>query len=328
VIQPFIRYLVGIGIDGEALLRRHGLTTPALKERDLRVPHALMIALLRDAVELCGDPAIGLHAARCDEPGDFDVVEYAAANCATVGDALRLAARFLPLSHDGLFMELVELPAQAALRVRGLPGLEHFAPGIEFLFARFLAYGSRSVGHPTRPLRVEFTHPGPADTRIYEQTFREVRFDSDTNAMWMPASALGLPHCAPDRSLLPILTSYADVLLRQVSRPHGFAERARAVIADDLLHSGADEIAHKLHVSTRTLQRRLYEEGTSHGDLVEEVRGEQAKLHLAADPDLSISEIAFLLGFGHPNAFHKAFKRWTGMTPAHYREEAQSSGRR
>ena len=323
VIKPFIRYINKLGIDGEALLRQHGLTMDALRERDLRVPHAQSMALLNESLRLSGDPAIALHAARCDEPGDFDVVEYAAASCATLGEALQLAARFIGLQHDGLFMELDVVPPMAALRVRGVSGLTPIPIGMEFLFASLLTCGSRSVGHPTRPQRVDFTHEAPADTRIYEEVFREVRFGCEANVMWLKAAALDLPHCDADRSLLRILTNHADELLSQLPRAPSFSERARAVIGDLRGHSGADQVARRLAVSLRTLHRRLAEEGTSHGELVDEVRREQAMLHLASNR-FSIGEIAFLLGFAHPNGFHKAFKRWTRMTPAQYREEAQS----
>src|SRR4029079_14388198 len=106
VIQPFAKYLARARHDSEAVLAPHGLSMAQLKERDLRVPHARATALVHDALALSGDPAIGIHAARCDEPGDFDVMEYAAANCASVGEALQLAARFIALQHDGLSMEL------------------------------------------------------------------------------------------------------------------------------------------------------------------------------------------------------------------------------
>jgi AraC-like DNA-binding protein len=333
VIRPFARYLAQLGCDCEALLARHGLSTAKLAERDHRIPDHEAMALLRDAVTTSGDPAIGIHAARCDEPGDFDVVEYAAASCASVGEALQLAARFMALNHDGLIMELDVAPPLATLRVRSVGAHPHEPAGIEFLFASLLAYGSRSVGHPTRPLRVDFMHAGPSDPdrlRIYEETFREVRFGCEEHAMWINSAALDLPHRAPDRSLLQILTNHADGLLRQLSpRPHGFAERARAVIAETLLagNSSAEQIARRLAVSLRTLHRRLAEEGTSHGELVDDVRRAQAMLHLSSNR-FSIGEISFLLGFAHPNGFHKAFKRWTQMTPAQYREDQLASGRR
>ena len=345
VIQPFARYLAQIGCDVEAWLDRHGLTLAMLRERDLRLPHHQVNALLRDAVALTGDPAIGVHAARCHEPSDFDVLEYAAANCATVGEALLLAIRFMPLNYDGFLLELDVAPPLAALRVRAVAGVEHMPPSIEFMFASLLAYGSRAVGHPTRPMRVDFAHPAPAAPippaaagdahaytqsypQVYNDAFREVRFGCDVNAMWMASAALDRPHCAPDRSLLQILTTHADGLLRQLARPTAFAGRARAVIAETLLagHSSADQVARQLAVSLRTLHRRLAEEGTSHGELVDDVRREQAMLHLAGNR-FSIGEISFLLGFAHPNGFHKAFKRWTRMTPVQYREQAQSSAR-
>jgi AraC-like DNA-binding protein len=333
VIRPFVRYLARIGCDCEAMLARHGLTAAQLGERDMRVPHQVSMALVRDAMALSGDPAIGLRAARCDEAGDFDVVEYAAANCATVGEALQLAARFQALNADGLVMELDVAPPLAALRVRSIDNLVHEPAGIEFLFASLLTYGSRSVGHPTRPLRVDLAHPRPAaltDLSIYEQLFREVRFDCDEYAMWMTAAALDRPHCAPDRSLLQILTNHADGLLRQLSpRAPGFAEKARAAITEALLagNASADQVARRLAVSLRTLHRRLAEEGTSHGELVDDVRRTQAMLHLSGNR-FSIGEISFLLGFAHPNGFHKAFKRWTRMTPAQYREEALAASNR
>jgi AraC-like DNA-binding protein len=322
VIQSFARYLARIGCDCDAWLGSHGLTAAILAERDLRLPHHQAMALVAEAVVRSGDSAVGLRAALADEPGDFDVLEYAAANCASVGEALLLATRFIALKHDGLVMELDVAPPLAALRVRGVAGLEHPPAGIEFLFASLLAFGSRSLGHRTRPMRVDFAHPGPADTAIYEETFREARFGCDDNAMWMNAAALSRPHCAPDRSLLQILTNHADGLLRQLARPPGFTDRARAVISETL-HASADQVARRLAVSLRTLHRRLAEEGTSHGELVDDVRREQAMLHLAGNR-FSICEISFLLGFAHPNGFHKAFKRWTRMTPAQYREEAQS----
>ena len=330
VIQPFARYLARRGHDIRAWLAPHGLTPAQLEERDRRVPHLEAMALLAAAEALSGEPAIGIHAARCDEPGDFDVIEYAAANCATCGEALQLAARFMALMHDGITMTLDVAPPMAVVRVRGVGGLALVGAGIEFLFASLLAYGSRSVGHPTRPLRVELTHDAPAERAIYDQAFREARFGCEANAMWINAAALDLPHCAPDRSLLQILTSHADDLLRQLSpRPAGFAERTRAVIAETLLagQSGAELVARRLAVSLRTLHRRLAEEGTSHGELVDDVRRTQAMLHLSGNR-FSIGEISFLLGFAHPNGFHKAFKRWTQMTPAQYRDDAQAAARR
>ncbi|HTE54043.1 MAG TPA: AraC family transcriptional regulator [Kofleriaceae bacterium] len=323
-IQPFARYLRATGHDVEAWLGPHGLSAAHLVERELRISQGEASALVREAVALTGDAALGMRAARCVGPGDFDVVEYAAASCATAGEAMRLAARFIALMHEGISMQLDVEPPLAALRVRVLHGAEQVPASIELVFASLLEYGSRSLGHRTRPLRVELAHAGPADAGIYQEIFREVRFGAPEHVMWVKAAALDLPHCAPDRSLVQILTSHADGLLQQLERrPRRFAERARAAIIRDLSAGSvaAEHIARRLAVSLRTFYRRLAEEGTTHGELVDDVRRTEAMQHLAAG-SFSIAEISFLLGFAHPNAFHKAFKRWTGRTPAHFRGDA------
>jgi AraC-like DNA-binding protein len=326
VIRPFAKHLLRSGLDAEAWLRRHDLALAALSDRDLRVPHAAAMALLEEAGALTGDPAIGVRAALGEEPGDFDVLEYAAANCATLGDALRLAARFIALMHDGVTMEIDVAPPLAAMRVRVAPGLAYVPAAIEFLFASLLFNAWRFIGRKPRPLRVELAHPAPKDFAIYEEYFREAHFGAGEYAMWLVQAALELPHHAADRALLQILNSHADGLLKQLpAQPQSFAERARAAIADELSggNPGAEQIAARLAVSLRTLHRRLTEEATSHRELVEEVRRAQAMLHLAGTR-FSIGEISFLLGFSHPNAFYKAFKRWSGTTPALYREEAHA----
>ena len=332
LFRPFAKYLAHAGHDAEAWLAPYDLSLERLQDSELRLPHDEAMTLLAQAMVLSGDSAIGVRAAGCEEPGDFDVVGYAAANCATLGEAMRLAARFIPLVHDGIAMELDVAPPLAALRVRVMPGLSFLPPTIEFLFASLLAYGSRFIGRRTRPLRVELAHPAPADREPLEEAFREVRFDAGEYVMWTQASALDLPHSAPDRSLLGILTSHADRRLQQLSpSPRSFAEQVRAAIGEELAAGGpgVEQVARRLAMSPRTLHRRLSGAGTSYGELVDDVRRSQAMLQLAGSQH-TIAEISFHLGFGHPNAFHKAFKRWTRMTPAQYREEAHSlsSGRR
>ena len=327
VVQPFAKHMALLGHDVEGWLRPHGLTLAALEERDRRLPHAETNDLLAEAVARSGDPALGVHVVRCEEPGDFDVLEYATASCATVGDAIRMAIRFMALMHDGISLELDVAPPLAALRVRVMHGVACVPAGIEFLFASLVYCGSRFVGRSNRPLHVDLAHPGPADTSAYEAYFREVRFNAAEHAMFMPSAALDEPQRSADRSLLQILTSHADGLLRQLasSQARPFSERARATIADELPsgNPSAEQVARRLAVSVRTLRRRLAADGTSHRELLDEVRRTQAMLHLAG-ASVSIGEISFLLGFAHPNAFHKAFKRWTCMTPAEYRVAAHA----
>jgi AraC-like DNA-binding protein len=131
---------------------------------------------------------------------------------------------------------------------------------------------------------------------------------------------LDLPHRAGDSQLLDILRHYADSQIASLPGRGSTATRVSASIAREmsqalptLLTTAAD-----LHLSPRTLQRQLAHEGMSHSTVLDDVRRALAMKYIG-DAALSVGEIGFLLHFGDSTAFHRAFKRWTGEGPAHYR---------
>jgi AraC-like DNA-binding protein len=117
-----------------------------------------------------------------------------------------------------------------------------------------------------------------------------------------------------------VLRKYADVLLAELPKAESLTERVRALITEQLVagEPSAERIARALHMSRRTLARKLDQEGTSFKDLLEGTRRHLA-LRYVGGHDLGMTEIAFLLGFSQAAPFHRAFKRWTGQTPLEYR---------
>lgn len=134
---------------------------------------------------------------------------------------------------------------------------------------------------------------------------------------------LDAPVIASDPGLLPILEQHAEALLGTIPEGGGFTRRVCELIARELTGGtpSAERIAERLHMSARTLARRLDGEGTSFSKLLDELRRELAIGHLR-DRDISVSEVAFLLGFGDANAFSRAFKRWTGEPPSRFKRSA------
>jgi AraC-like DNA-binding protein len=120
--------------------------------------------------------------------------------------------------------------------------------------------------------------------------------------------------------LLGRLAPIADEMLRAVAEAERFSSRVRAALARSLEQgrSSVDDVARALAVSPRTLQRRLEEEGTTFGAVCDATRRAAAFEHLR-DRRLGIKETAFRLGFSEPSTFYRAFRRWTGDTPANYR---------
>jgi AraC-like DNA-binding protein len=131
---------------------------------------------------------------------------------------------------------------------------------------------------------------------------------------------LDLPLPAADPTLRQVLESYARHLAAQLPEASSLAGRVRSVL-HAALHGGRPDlasVAKALHVSARTLQRRLSEEGTSHQRLLDEERERLAREYVGSS-SLSLQEIAFMLGFSDQAAFHRAFVRWTGQTPGRLR---------
>ncbi len=323
LLRPFHVYLTRAGFDSAGNLAKVGITQQSFDVRDLRLPHQSMANMLQRAVDMSGDFALGVHAAEHVQTGDFDVLEYAAGTCKTLGQSMRCAARYMVLMHDGAVVELDESRGMASLRYGLIDGLWEPSAGTEFALTSLLLYGRRFTGMNLRPVAVDFAFPKPPDTSEHERVFQcPVRFDQEDTMLWFPAEALELPQAQADSGLHHILVRHAEHMLEAVGTRDRFTDRVRKLVASELCggNPGVDHVAELLAVSTRTLHRRLKEEGTTFRRVVDDLRRSLAMRYLAGNW-YSIAEVSFLLGFSHVNAFHKAFRRWTDTTPAQYREE-------
>ena len=325
--RPFRQYLRENGVDLSDTVAELGLTDEDLEDADLRISHAKASTMLARAVEVTGEPALGVLAAECIRPGDFDVLEYAAQSSATMGESLDVTARYFGLLHDGVDIRTEVRGDCVALIYALQPGLEVVPASTEFTLASLVLTGMRHTGSRRGPVEVHFEHPLPAnaDVEIYHRVFRApVKFDAGENAIILVQEAQEATHVGADSALREILRRHADQLLAQLPKRERFSQQVAELIAKELPggNPGVDHIAKRLHMSARTLHRRLKEEGTTHRQMVDDVRRSLALRYLSEE-DLAIGEISFLLGFSHVNAFHKAFKRWTDQTPAQYRNETK-----
>jgi AraC-like DNA-binding protein len=124
-----------------------------------------------------------------------------------------------------------------------------------------------------------------------------------------------------DPNLHAVTRRLADIMLAELPPETAqFSERVRALIARELATPGLSTswVARRLRMSARTLARRLETENTTFFAVLADARRERA-LRLMEDRSLSLTEIAFVLGFAHVPSFHRAFRRWTGKTPADFR---------
>jgi AraC-like DNA-binding protein len=171
------------------------------------------------------------------------------------------------------------------------------------------------------PVEVRFRHPSPERLDEHRRFFRApIHFDDRVTALVVRRELLAAPLVRSDPGLCAVLERQVHETLARIPKVNALSERVRHLIARDLTtgEPHARAIAAALHMSPRTLQRQLGHEGTTLRALVDDLRRDLAGRYLS-ERKIAIAEVAFLLGFSEASAFHRAFKRWSGTTPAEYR---------
>lgn len=304
---------------------------PALgSDPDARIPLATEQTLWREAALLTSDTAFGLHAAERIKPGAFDVLDYAVRTAPTLRQSLERLVRYNRLVHDIAQWSLV--PQGDALRVehcfRPSDGLVQERHSAEFTIATVVTIGSQIAGAAVRPRGVGFQHAAPIDSQALQEHTRLFGvmplFSQPVNFIELDVALVERANPSADPALSRVIERHAEALL--ASRPEksvSAAGRVRQSLSRGLAEGQTtlSAVARQLGMSERSLQRRLADEHVTFDALLDEVRRELA-LHYLSDAKIAVAEIAYLLGYSEPSPFHRAFKRWTGKTPAEARKRA------
>ena len=325
-LQGLLDYLTRHGVDSAELLERVQLSPQILAQRDQRIAASTYLELLGHGVRLTGDEQLGLHLGEAVRPGYYGVLGYLIMSCATLADALHRQARYAALVGNLGQVDLADEPPRAGLEPQVAHSWQPLMPQqkrqlSEETLAGWVTFGHWISGLDIPPTEVRFQHSAPVDTSEYQRIFRcPVLFDQVDNALVFPKRLLATPLGQADAQVRLMLDAYADRLLGEIQQGHSVLDRARLELSRQLPEVGADlqQIAARLALSPRTLQRRLREAGLSFNQLVDETR-QQLVLHYLRDPALELAEIAFLVGFSEPGSLARAFRRWTGQSPGEYR---------
>jgi AraC-like DNA-binding protein len=289
---------------------------------DARIPAALAHRFLTDALERTSDPTLGLRAGWAVSLGDGGALGYAMSSAATVRDALAVASRYWPLLNDALELKLELGGARALLRLESSVVMPPAAE--DFLVSAFFKNHIQSMALPGGDLECWFTHGVPDETLEYERAFApaSLRFGSPVCGFSFKHDLLDKPLSSADPKLHDVLRKHAEILLSQLPTAKSVTDAVRGSLLRELPQGNptAARVAHQLHMSQRTLERRLSSEGTTFKSLLDDLRRRLA-LEYVSSGSFALSEIAFLLGFSQQGAFHRAFKRWTAQTPLEYRRE-------
>jgi AraC-like DNA-binding protein len=309
------------GVDCRTLFPELGLDYAALEDPDARFPQDRMTRLWQRAVELSGNPAIGLNMAKVVRPASFHVVGYALMSSRTLKEGLTRLVRYQRIIAEGadLSFRATASGYELVLAIHGdrLPPARQSA---EASLAYALAFCRWMTGKSLRPQQILFQGDPPADLQPFEQVFQApLSFNAAHYALLFERADMDAPLPTANESLARLHDRFAGEYLARFSESR-VCHLARQVLCR-LLPQGEpkrEAVAQALHLSQRTLQRRLQEEGSSFQQLLDDTRRELAEQYLG-QPNLTLLEVAYLLGFADPSNFFRAFRRWFACTPGEYR---------
>lgn len=325
-----LAYCATLGLDPRVMIPISGLTSDQLRDPDALVDYESLIRLWRALLERFPDRPLGLDYASYITPRTMGVLGYACSHCQDLGGAIELYARHCRLADPRLTVTIERSDDHVRVSLAHEPRVEAMAEPIEMMVAAMAFTARRMNPSMPPPDEVCFRHPRRHDPARYQQVFEApVRFSAGYHGIAFSAASLALPILGADPRVGKYLQQQVEALhAAREPPPAGLPldARVREAIERGLPSGATDQaaVARALGTSSRSLQRGLQALGTSFSEQLDAVRRSRS-LQLLRDPELSVREVAFLLGYSDPRAFYRSFRRWTGHTPAEHRREARVS---
>jgi len=317
------RWLEFEGLNAERLFAAHGLSKEELQSQSKRIPSDTWDGIMTDASGGFANTCAGLSAAQCWHPSDLGAMGYAWLASSTLGTAFRRMERYFAVVGERTSVTLKDAGQGLQVSItqnRSDPMLRAF--GADFSMSILLDMCRVNYHSPLYPAEVTLQRERPNCASEYTKFYQcEVYFESDEDSFTLAAADVDRLLPTSNRQLAGV---HDQILTQQLAALHkdDIAARCKVIILENLTTGeiSTEGVARELHMSSRTLTRRLEAQGTQLQKILDETRCELAERYFA-DPANSVSEVAFLLGFSQQSSLTRASKRWFGMPPLKYRSE-------
>lgn len=320
----YVDFGVAHGLSRAELLAAARLDEGLRADPDARCSPLSYVVLWKELISRLPEVVVPVELVRAIPATALGVTGQVVMRADDLAHATQLIERYLRLTDTAMTMTRPERGDLVGFAIAHRPEVMAMRYPIELMLGvghRLLALAARSA---VPVVEVAFAHRAGYPVAAYEALFgAPVKFEQPQTAIWIPKSAMTTPFPDRDPVARHYLEAHATQLLAAVpvvpAEPPIVAQ-VRAAILEELPASGAElaRVAKRLAMSTRTLQRRLDEVGTGYQDLVDAVRASVA-CALLREPARSIFDVAFELGYADLKGFYRAFRRWTGATPAEWR---------
>jgi AraC-like DNA-binding protein len=323
IVRALVEVVERAGVTREALLAAAKLDVARLDDILGGFAFPEFVALEHTALDLTRDEGLGLRVAEQSSEAAFDIVAHLTTHAPTLRDGIALCIQFQRLLMEGTGLTLAEHGDAATVRCEFPRSTERADRMLaEFVIGGFARMIRIFGAHDTRLRAVSFEHGQPPHARAYARVFGGAeRFSQRFTGVEFDRALLDRRQLHHHPELYSVLHRDAATKLERMAHGQRFVDRVQQhllAVPPKRLPDMA-RVARDLGLSTRSLRRRLADDGVSYKALVQAVLAIRAT-QLLSDPNRTIQDTAAEMGFSDPSAFQRAFKRWKGMTPGQFKD--------
>ncbi|MDX1692521.1 MAG: AraC family transcriptional regulator [Ketobacteraceae bacterium] len=310
------------GMDPLQLLASRDIPPSLVQEPNARIASEHYVSIAHDIMSRVRDEFLLLGGVRRTPAGAFAMMTHSVIHCRTLKRALLMATRFYNLFLDDLQFRVSRQADQVQIAVRWRDPATDWdhgtTDGCLVLIHRFFSW---LCGQRISLTEVRLSLPVPENSDEYHTLFRcPLQFNQPIDALVFPAKLLDLPVMQTETSLKAFLREAPGNLIVIPDNDNSVTAQVRSLIGKDFSQEFPDfeSVARAFNTTPQTLRRRLKQENSSYQEIKDTMRRDAAIYYLSRSR-YTINEIAELMGFSEPSTFHRAFKKWTGLTPGNYR---------